>query len=458
VLVRLHPQDLISAPWSAAGSWSNEFATGEVVERRVPGGPIERVHVLRDPAEEPVPAHLVGDQLAVALAASIPDSAAAAGGAAVSGAAGARAGRSPNVLLPLLVSLAAIAGLWLLPDLSPRDELPDIGYASTRAQVTRMGLTDDAGQPAMEVRILDGPDAGEVVIAAGQSTLPGTSAGPTIEPGDEVVLTRYSGAAGGFNVVGDVWRMPVLLILLAAWALFVTLVGGFQGLRSLVALALTLLLVAKVVVPLLLRGFDPILLAVSAAAAVTVLTLSLTEGLRRTTLAASVGTIIALLLTAGIAAVATSAARFSAAQGSEEIIYLFPLLGDRLDLGALLLAATILGALGVLDDVTVTQAAAVVALRESDPASPRTRIFSRALAVGRSHIAATVNTLVLAYLGAGLPLLLLFAIGGDAPQIVANGELVAVEIVRSLAGSFGIVAAVPLTTAIAAFMLPARKA
>jgi uncharacterized membrane protein len=365
--------------------------------------------------------------------------------------------RRPNVVLPLVISLAAIAGLWLLPDLSPRDELPDIGYTSTRAEVTRMGLTDATGQPAIEVRILDGPDAGQVVTATGQSALPGTSAGPTIEPGDEVILTQYGGSAGGFNVVGDVWRMPVLLVLVAAWARFVTLVGGFQGLRSLVALALTLMVVAKVVVPLLLRGFDPILLAVSAAAAVTVLTLSLTEGLRRTTLAASAGTIIALLLTAGIAAVTTMAARFSAAQGSEEIIYLFPLLGDRLDLGALLLAATILGALGVLDDVTVTQAAAVVALRDADPGSPRTRIFGHALAVGRSHIAATVNTLVLAYLGAGLPLLLLFAIGGDAPQIVANGELVAVEIVRALAGSFGIVAAVPLTTAIAAFMVPARQ-
>ena len=232
VLVRLHPQDLIAAPWSVVGSWSNEFVTGEVVERRLPGGPAERLHVFRDLEQEPVPAHLVGDQLNVALAASAPDEAAAAGGAAVASGMGGRVRQRPSVLLPLVVSLAAIAGLWLLPDLSPRDDLPDIGYTSTRAQVTRMGLTDDAGQPAMEVRVLDGPDAGKVVIATGQSTLPGTSAGPTIEPGDEVVVTQYSGAAGGFNVVGDVWRMPVLLVLLAAWALFVTVVGGWRSVAS----------------------------------------------------------------------------------------------------------------------------------------------------------------------------------------------------------------------------------
>ena len=154
----------------------------------------------------------------------------------------------------------------------------------------------------------------------------------------------------------------------------------------------------------------------------------------------------------------TEAARFSAAQGSEEVIFLFPLLGDRLDLGALLLAATIFGALGVLDDVTVTQAAAVVALRDADPTSSRWQVYGRSMKVGRAHIAATVNTLVLAYLGAGLPLLLLFAIGGQSPLLVANGELVAVEIVRALAGSFGIVAAVPLTTAIAAFLVPASSA
>jgi uncharacterized membrane protein len=355
--------------------------------------------------------------------------------------------------VPVVVAILALLGLWFLPDLSPRGELPEVGYTEARAEILRTGLTDDTGQPAVEVQLLDGPDAGETLVAGAQIGVPGH--GPQLNVGDQVVVQEYVGPAGGFAVVSDIWRVPVLLILLGAFALFVSIVGGWQGVRSLLALALTLLVVAKVVVPLLLRGYDPIWLAVGAASVVTVVTLTLTEGLRRTTLAATLGTMVALLLTALIAAVTTDAARFSAAQGSEEIIYLFPLLGDRLDLGALLLAATIFGALGVLDDVTVTQAASVVALRDADPASSRWRVFSRSMQVGRAHIAATVNTLVLAYLGAGLPLLVLFAIGGQSPLLVANGELVAVEIVRSLAGSFGIVAAVPLTTAIAAFLVPA---
>ncbi len=115
------------------------------------------------------------------------------------------------------------------------------------------------------------------------------------------------------------------------------------------------------------------------------------------------------------------------------------------------------GALGVLDDVTVTQAATVEQLHRAEPAARRAGVIGRAMRVGRSHIAATVNTLMLAYLGAGLPLLLLFALSGQSPLIVLNGELVAVEVIRALVGSIGIVAAVPLTTLVAAMlMVPAE--
>jgi uncharacterized membrane protein len=364
-----------------------------------------------------------------------------------------RSGRA--TVIPVAIAVTLIVGVWLLPDLTPHEDLPDVGDTQVRGVVVRTGIADEVGQTGVDVRIVEGTDVGTVVFAAIQTGfIAGLPGGPMIRVGDEVVVTRYEGEAGGFNAIGDVWRIPIVAALTIVFALFVSLVGGWRGVRSLLALALTLFVVTKVVIPLLLRGFDPIPLAVGAGALVTVVTLTLTEGLRWTTLAASLGTVVALLVTAAIAAVTASAARFSPAQGSEEVLYLFPLLGDTVDLGALLMAATIFGALGVLDDVTVTQAASVVALRRADPSSSRRQVFVRAMDVGRSHIAATVNTLVLAYLGAGLPLLLLFAIGGESALFVANGELVAVEIVRALAGSIGIVAAVPLTTAIAAAILP----
>jgi uncharacterized membrane protein len=237
-------------------------------------------------------------------------------------------------------------------------------------------------------------------------------------------------------------------MILGIFAVAVVVVGGWRGLRSLLALVLTLGAIVKVVVPLLLAGWDPVVLAVGVATVVTTATFLLTEGARRSTAAAIAGTFTALALTALLAVAFTSVARFSPFQGSEDLVYLLAFQPD-LDLGGLLLAAVIFGALGVLDDVTVTQAATVHELFDADPTASRWRLFGRAMNVGRSHIAATVNTLVLAYVGASLPLLVLFAAGRQDPLLTASGEIVAVEIGRAIVGSIGIVAAVPLTTAFA---------
>jgi uncharacterized membrane protein len=208
-----------------------------------------------------------------------------------------------------------------------------------------------------------------------------------------------------------------------------------------------------VVVPLLLAGWAPLPLAVGAATLVTLATFLLTEGARRSTLAAAAGTFIALGLAAGLAALANGVAQFTELQGSEAAAFLQSVGREGLDLGGLLLAAVIFGALGVLDDVTVTQAATVHELHEADPRAGRWSLFQRSMNVGRSHIAATVNTLVLAYVGASLPLLVLFAAGRQDPLLIASGEVVAVEVVKALVGSIGIVAAVPVTTAIAVLLM-----
>lgn len=368
----------------------------------------------------------------------------------------------PRSALPIIIGLALLIGVWLLPDLSPREAFPVQGDVQVRARIIEApGEPDAQGIVTAHVELLDGDLAGDRVDALVQGGTMGPGiAGVPIEyrAGDEVIVTMFTGPAGGGQVqVSDTWRVPVLAALVALFALAVVVVGGWRGFTSLIALALTLLVVVKVVVPLTLRGVDPVPLAVVVAVALTVVSLLLTEGPRRSTLAAIVGTGLALTLTAILAAAFAAFARFSALGGSEEIGFLIPLLGERLDPRGLLLAATIFGALGVLDDVTMTQAASVEQLRISDPAATRRQVFHRAMEVGRSHIAAIVNTLVLAYLGAGLPLLLLFAVGTQAPLNILNGEIVAVEVVRALVGSIGIVAAVPLTTLIAAWLLPGRS-
>ncbi|CAN5154491.1 hypothetical protein BH23CHL9_BH23CHL9_10380 [soil metagenome] len=361
----------------------------------------------------------------------------------------------------ILIGSALLAALWFMPDLTPADAIPVVGQESLHGRVTQSLETDASGLPLFEVEILDGREAGtriEAAVQDGSAAVPGSSNRDPYVVGDEVVVTRFTGPAGGFALITEPWRVPLLGIVAGIFAAFVLVIGGLRGMRSLVALGLTLAVVVKIVVPLLLRGVDPILLAVGGGAAITVTTLLLTEGANRVTLAAVFGTFGALALTAGLAGVFTAVAQFTTLQGSEEIAFLIPLVGERIDLAGILLAATVLGALGVLDDVTVTQAATVEQLHRAEPGASRRGVVTRAMRVGRAHIAATVNTLMLAYLGAGLPLLLLFALGGQEPMLVLNSEVVAVEVIRALVGSIGIVAAVPLTTIVAAaLMVPGRS-
>jgi uncharacterized membrane protein len=354
-----------------------------------------------------------------------------------------------------MAGLLLLIGLWLLPSLVPAPTSPvTIELAHGRIVGTPAGVPQDPS--VVEVEIVDGPRAG-TTLEANVEGPSGRSDLPAYRVGDEVVVSISPGEGAPFVAVSDRWRAPALTWILALFAAAVTLVGGWRGLRSLLALAFTLGVMVRIVVPLLLAGWSPIPLAVIAASAVTLATVLLTEGIRLASVAAVAGTFGALLLTAVLAAVSNTLAGFTSLQGQEAAGFLQSIGQGDLDVGGLLLAAVIFGALGVLDDVTVTQAATVEELAAADPEASPARLFSRAMNVGRSHIAATVNTLVLAYVGASLPLLVLFAAGRQDPLLVASGEEVAVEIVRSLAGGIGIVAAVPLTTAIATLLVRRRR-
>jgi uncharacterized membrane protein len=272
---------------------------------------------------------------------------------------------------------------------------------------------------------------------------------PRYGVGDEVVVNVSTDPDSRDISVGDLYRIPALGLLLALFAVAVTVVGGWRGVRSLIALALTLAVIVKIVVPLILAGWDPAWVAIAAATGVTIVTFLLTEGARRSTVAAAIGTFAALALVGVLAVVFDELARFTTQAGSEDVTYLQAVGLTDIDVGGLILAAIIFGALGILDDVTVTQAATVTELHDADPLLGRMGLLKRSMNVGRSHIAATVNTLVLAYVGASLPLIVLFAAGRQDPLLLASSEVVAVEVVRAIVGSIGIVAAVPITTAIA---------
>lgn len=353
----------------------------------------------------------------------------------------------------LVVGIAILVAIWLVPDLTPPSSVPP-PVLLAHARITELlPASNEPGQPDARVVLVDGPKSGQPldVFLQGPS---GQQEVPRYAVGDEVVLNiSNQGDSPAFIAVADRYRIPTLGLLLATFAVAVTLVGGWRGVRSLLALALSLFVIIRIVVPLLLAGWAPVPLAVVSATLITIVTFLLTEGPRPTTVAAAAGTFLALALTALLAVLFNGLAQFTVLQGDPDLVYLQSAGRPELDLGGILLAAVIFGALGILDDVTVSQAAAVHELYEADPRVTRSTLFWRAMNVGRSHIAATVNTLALAYVGASLPLIVLFNAGGQDPLLTASGEVVAVPIVKAIVGSIGIVAAVPATTAMAVLLV-----
>ncbi len=265
------------------------------------------------------------------------------------------------------------------------------------------------------------------------------------------MLNHVEGAQTPFDYTySDRQRRPVLMWLAILFAVVVIGLGRLRGLGALVGLGASLLVILQFMLPSMLDGNSPPLVAIVGASAVAFLALYLANGIRPMTTVALLSTLAALGITVGLATLFTNLAHFTGAANEDAL--LIGLGTSAIDLKGLVLAGMVLGALGALDDITVTQASAVGELRTAQPELSRRDLYRSGLRIGRDHISSTVNTLALAYAGASLPLLLLFTLSGQSLGSVANGEIVAVEIVSVLVGSIGLVAAVPISTWFAALV------
>jgi uncharacterized membrane protein len=256
----------------------------------------------------------------------------------------------------------------------------------------------------------------------------------------------------------DFERKPPLLWLAVGFAALVILFGRLRGAMSLIGLGISLLIVLAFVVPALLRDSSPLAVALVGSMAVMLTTIPLAHGLGPKSLAAIVGTAVSLLLVVGLAILFTHATHLTGA-ASEEAATLGAN-NQAIDLQGLLIAGMVIGALGVLDDVTISQASTVMALRGANPGLGFGELFRRAINVGRDHVSATVNTLVLAYVGTSLVTLLVFGSGQIGVIDAINLETIASVIVATLVGSIGLICAVPITTALAGLLaesIPAEQ-
>jgi uncharacterized membrane protein len=362
--------------------------------------------------------------------------------------------------IAVALAVATAAGLAILwPGDAEVQVGAGLGVDTQRAEVLQVEerLCPGFGRQRCQqvtARLESGPDAGQRI----QLQLGATGGlDPDVDPGDDIKVAEAPEpppgappvAGTGYSLV-DFERGTPMLVLALIFIAVVLLFARLRGALSLVGLGFSLAVVLVFVVPAILDGESPLAVAVVGSLAVALVTIPLAHGRGPKSLAAVLGTAASLLLTALLALVFTEAAHLTGFS-SEEATFL-QLSGADLSLEGLLLAGMVIGALGVLDDVTVSQASTVLALRGAGPDLGFRELFGRALRVGRDHVSATVNTLVLAYVGASLPVLLIFSSADIGLGEALNLEVVAKEVVAMLVGSIGLIAAVPVTTALAALL------
>jgi uncharacterized membrane protein len=351
-----------------------------------------------------------------------------------------------------VLTVAGVAVLW--PRHDPHDQLNGLHavrdvYEATTLSVTRGTCGTAGGDTSQQCdritfRLNQGPDTGRTRTIEFSDTV----SAPNVSPGDKVVLNHIAHEPRGFDYTyNDRERRSTLMWLGLLFAVAVVALGRWRGVAALVALGASIALIVTFILPSMIDGNNPQLVAIVGASAVAFVALYISYGFGPMTTVALLGTLSALALTVVLATLFTDLAHFTGAQNEDAL--LVSLGTSHIDLKSLVLAGMVLGALGALNDITVTQASAVGELRLHRPDLNRRALYRSGLTIGRDHISSTVNTLALAYAGASLPLLMLFTLSAQSLGTVANSEVVAVEIVATLVGSIGLVAAVPVSTALA---------
>jgi uncharacterized membrane protein len=364
-----------------------------------------------------------------------------------------------------MLMLLALLGflVWGLPYLSGSTRatgpVTTLGSQTVRGRVTQIvdeGQVEINGKSqlyqVMRVEVLEGKYEGVPFDVEYGKTTPRSDSARFV-PGDQVYLTI---GAGPNNVISayyvDYVRSRPLLLLLVAFCLSIIALGRWKGLRSLVALAISMVIIVAYIIPNILTGGDPVRVSLTGSVVLLAATLYLTYGWNLKTQASVLSMMLSLLLTGLLSVLFVSLARLTG-YGDENAMYLMQISSTQIDPRGLMLGGMIIGALGVLDDLVTSQSAAVVELHDANPGLGFRQTFQKALRIGQDHVAATVNTLVLAYTGASLPLLLVFTLGNGNYGYFINSEFLAEEIVRTLVGSLGLIAAVPISTLVASLLI-----
>lgn len=307
------------------------------------------------------------------------------------------------------------------------------------------GLGISAEVQTLKVEILDGTLQGQILEVRNDRIM--------LERGDKFFLNYLKTIEGAeLFLVQEPDRTGILYLLVGIFVLTVLVFGGKQGLRSLLSLLGSFLIIFYLLLPQLLKGVSPVIAGLGLSSLILVLAILLTHGVNKKSLSALAGTIITITLAYLFADFAVSASNLTGFS-EDTSTYLNLSTGGTLNFTGLLLSAIIIGVLGILDDIAITQASIVAELNETNPTLSRKEVYFKAMRVGHEHVSALVNTLALAYTGAALPLLLYFY-GAEAPlSEILSREVFVSEIIRVIVGSVAVILAVPITTLIASVVM-----
>ncbi len=300
----------------------------------------------------------------------------------------------------------------------------------------------------LSVEILEGEDTGKIVTLINEIPLNQKNI-KSLSEDTQLVLGKAVIAGESEYYISDIYRLNALWIVLILFIGITLLLTKFQGIRAFLGLALSFFVIIWYIVPHIINGGNPLLISLIGTTVIAALSLYIAHGFHKRTTIALGGTLISIVLSL-IFSYAFVKLTHLFGMGSEDAFYLQSIPGSSINLQGLLLGGIIIGVLGILDDITTAQAAVVEQIHEANPKLSAQELYKRGSAVGREHILSLVNTLVLAYTGASLPLILLFKMYERPVWVTLNSEIIMEEIVRMLIGSITLILAVPITTFIAA--------
>ncbi len=359
-------------------------------------------------------------------------------------------------LLFLIVFFSLFSSVYAQQDIEAVVDVQTISKAKVlevvKSEIKNIPGTDtEHNNQTIKVRILEGDERGKEITLENDYI--------DLKKNEVFYLKHTTGSFDGTNYysVEEPYRIPQLMILIGMFLLAVLIFGGIQGIRGIISLVGSLLLIVYVLLPGILHGFSPLLVTIGVSSLIIIVGSYITHGFNKTTSSAVLGMILTVSVTGLLAYWAVSFTKLTGFN-TEEVIYVNFNSRGGIDVIGLLLGGIMIGLLGVLYDIAIGQAISVEELLRIAPNVEKKTIYQRAIRIGREHIGALVNTLAIAYVGVSLPLLLLFTQGGtDSVWVTMNREIFSTEIVRTMIGSIGLVLAVPITTMVSMWMLTRKN-